>query len=430
MLFGERRAASLYLRARRALLGAKPKAHHCAMKFAPLRTLSILLVTLLLACGDDSGGGGEGGDSGEGSSGEGGTSGDGSSGMSGNSGAGGNSGTGGTAITPDDLMLEAGNPDGNCAIPQDARPEDISSPDHVIGTGTPASCTGAAFVAAVAQGGVITFDCGADPVTITLNETAKVFNDKGNVTIDGGGKVTLSGGDSVRILYMNTCDQAQVWTTSHCDNQDHPKLTVQNIAFDSGNHRDEGDEGGGAIFASGGRFKAINAVFTRNRCHDVGPEVGGAAIRVFQQSEGLPAYVVNCTFGGSEALRNECSNGPALSSIGVSWTVLNSLFTHNRAVGNGANPAQPNTPGGGNGGAIYNDGGEMTLQLCGTVIEDNHANEGGGAIFFVSNDHTGSLIIEDSQLRRNESAKFETDGYPGIFVIADGDPQVRGSTIE
>jgi hypothetical protein len=399
------------------------------MRFAALRTLSILLITLLLACGDDSGGGGEAGDSGDGASGEGGTSGDGA-GTSGNSGTGGDSGTGGTSITPGELMLEAGNPDGNCAIPEDAQPEDISSPDHVIGTGTPASCTGAAVVEAVAQGGVITFDCGDDPVTITLTETAKVFNDKGDVTIDGGGKVTLSGADDVRILYMNTCDEAQVFTTARCDNQDHPKLTVQNIAFDSGNHRDEGDEGGGAIFASGGRFKAINSVFTRNRCHDVGPEVGGAAIRVFQQSEGLPAYVVNCTFGGSEALGNECSNGAGLSSIGVSWTVLNSLFTHNRAVGTGANPAQPGTPGGGNGGAIYNDGGEMTLRICGSVIEDNHANEGGGAILFVSNDRTGSLVIEDSLLRRNESAQFETEGFPGIFVLADGDPQVSGSTLE
>ena len=30
---------------------------------------------------------------------------------------------------------------------------------------------------------------------------------------------------------MNTCDEDQVWTTSHCQNQDHPRLTVQNITF-------------------------------------------------------------------------------------------------------------------------------------------------------------------------------------------------------
>lgn len=348
-------------------------------------------------------------------------------------GCGGDEGAGGgTSLTPDELMLEAGNPDGHCGIPEDARPVDTSAPDRVVGTGTPESCTGAAFVDAVAQGGVIAFDCGPDPVTIELSETAKVFNDKGDVTIDGGNKVTLSGGGRTRILYMNTCDPAQVWTTDHCNNQDHPKLTVQNITFDRGAHfgDDDGNGGGGAIFASGGRFKAVNAVFVRNRCDDRGPDVGGAAIRVFQQFDDLPAYVVNCTFGGSEALGNECSNGAGLSSIGVSWTVLNSLFTHNRAVGDGANPMREGTEGGGSGGAIYNDGGRMTLRVCGTRIEDNRANEGGGAIFFVSNDRTGSLVIEDSELRRNPSEGFESEGFPGIFVLASGEPRISGSLLE
>ena len=338
------------------------------------------------------------------------------------------SGGGATMLTPSDLMLAAGNPDGDCTIPEDGQPEDVSEPDHVIGSGTPESCTSEAFVHAVARGGAITFDCGPDPVTITLGETARVFNDKPDVVIDGGNKVTLSGGGQRRILYMNTCDQSQVWTTPHCDNQDHPSLTVQNIAFDSGFHA--GEEGGGAIYAQGGRFKAINAVFVRNRCEETGPDVGGAAIRVLQPFDGEPVYIVNCTFGGSAELGNACSNGGGLSAIGVSYTVLNSLFTHNRAVGNGANPMRDGTPGGGSGGAIYNDGGRFTLRVCGTRIEDNHANEGGGAIFFVSNDRTGALIIESSELRRNPSEGFETEGFPGIFVLASGDPQVRDSALE
>ncbi len=104
----------------------------------------------------------------------------------------------------------AGNPDGTCAVPAEAEAVDTSSPDHVIGDGTPASCTSAAVVAAVAQGGIITFACGDDPITITLDATAKIFNDTGpQIVIDGGGKVTLSGGGTRRILYMDTCDQAR-----------------------------------------------------------------------------------------------------------------------------------------------------------------------------------------------------------------------------
>jgi hypothetical protein len=324
----------------------------------------------------------------------------------------------------------AGNPDGDCDIPAEAGLEDSTTPTTVVGDGTPASCTGDAVVAAVAGGGVITFDCGPDPITITLSETARIFNDTGpRIVIDGGGKVTLSGGGAVRILYQNTCDEAQVWTTPHCDDQDHPQLTVQNITFVDGNSRGADPDGGGAIFVRGGRFKAVNTRYFNNRCDDGGPDVGGAAIRVFDQSGGQPVYIVNSTFGGAPELGNECSNGGGLSSIGVSYTVINSLFSHNKAVGTGANPAQDGTPGGGSGGAIYNDGNTFTLSLCGTRIADNHANEGGGAIFFVSNDRSGSLVLRDSILCDNPSDGFETQGFPGIFVLASGDPQVSGGSL-
>ncbi|HJL22791.1 MAG TPA: hypothetical protein RMH80_11210, partial [Polyangiaceae bacterium LLY-WYZ-15_(1-7)] len=318
-------------------------------------------------------------------------------------------------------------------IPAEAAAVDTSSPDIVVGDGTPASCTSEEFVNAVAQGGVITFDCGDEPHTILLEETAKVFNDTGpEIVIDGGGLVTLSGQGRHRILYMNTCDMAQVWTTPTCQNQDHPRLTVQNLTFVDGDSTGETAEGGGggAIFVRGGRFKIVNSRFFRNRCDETGPDVGGAAVRVLSQFEDRPVYVVNSTFGGSEELGNVCSNGGGLSSIDVSYTVLNSLFTHNRAIGYGANPAREGTPGGGNGGAIYNDGATFTLTVRGTRMENNHAVEGGGAIFFVSNTRTGTLIIEDSVLRNNPSDGFETEGYPGIFVLADGDPQVRDSVIE
>ena len=158
--------------------------------------------------------------------------------------------------------------------------------------------------------------------------------------------------------------------------------------------------------------------------------MGGAAIRVLSQSQGLPVYVVSSTFGGAPGQGGSCSNGGALSSIGVSWVVLNSLFTHNQAIGNGANPAKDGAPGGGSGGAIYTDGNRFTVTLAGTRIEDNHANEGGGAVFFVSNDRSGTMAIDGSTLRRNPSDQFETAGFPGIFFLGASDPAVTGSTME
>jgi len=310
-----------------------------------------------------------------------------------------------------------GNPNGHFAIPMAAALADTSDPDRVVGNGTPGSCTSQAVVSAVALGGVITFDCGSDPVTIPMAATARVFNNRPNVVLDGGGLVTLDGQGARRILYMNTCDPDLVWTTPHCQDQDHPTLTLQNIAFVNG--RSSGTEtmdGGGAVFVRGGRVRLVGVAFHGNRCASTGPDVGGAAIQVFSQYAGQPVYVVNSTFGGAGALRNECSNGGGISSIGVSWTILNSLFVGNRAVGSGANPPAPGTPGGGNGGAIYNDGNLMALRVLGTRIEGNTSNgEGGSAIFFVSNNRTGTVEIRDSVITGNTGDGFET--HPSIFFL-------------
>ena len=274
-----------------------------------------------------------------------------------------------TLIIPSGASLGAGWAGGHAPIPADARPVDTSSPDRYVGNGTPWSCTSARVVKAVAKGGVIRFRCGKKPVTIKMKATAKVRNDRPPVVLDGRGRVTLDGMGKRRILYMNTCDREQVWTTPHCGDQDHPTLTVQNLTFRNGRSFGKGTmDGGGAIFVRGGRLKVIDSKFFGNRCAWSGPDVGGGAIQVFSQYQGLPVYVVNSTFGGWGAKANRCSNGGAIASIGVSWTILNSLFQNDRATGSGANPPKAGKPGGGNGGAIYNDGNGMALRVEGTKI--------------------------------------------------------------
>ena len=307
----------------------------------------------------------------------------------------------------------AGNSEGGCGVPAAAAPADTSNPTSVIGDGTPESCTADAVIEAVAEGGIITFDCGPEPIVIMLDRPAKIKNDTGpEIVIDGKGLVTLSGTGNTRILYMNTCDQDQVWTTSHCQNQDHPRLTVQNLTFVDGNAKGYGtslDGGGGAIWARGGRIKIVNSRFFNNVCVDDGPDVGGGAIRVFSQFNEQPVYLVNSTFGGSEELGNVCSNGGGISSIGVSWTIINSLFSHNEAIG-----GVTNMDSGGNGGGIYNDGNTMTLSLCGTKIEHNQVRTHGSGIFFVTNDHSGNIVIRDSVIRNNEGGSWYA--LPGISM--------------
>jgi hypothetical protein len=267
-------------------------------------------------------------------------------------------------------------------------------------------------VQAVAKGGVIRFRCGSRPVRIVMRQTAKVVNTSRRVVLDGGGLVTLSGNGKRRILYQDTCDRRQQWTTSHCDDQATPQLVLQNLAFADGNATGERYDGGGggAIFARGGRLKIVGSTFTGNRCDTTGPDLGGGAIRALSQYHGQPVTVVESTFTGGR-----CSNGAALSSIGVSWSIYNSVFTGNRAIGRGANPARTGTPGGGSGGAMYFDGNDFQVLIAGTRMTGNHAREGGGAVFFVSNDRTGVLTIRSSTLRGNPSDGFQTD--PGIYFL-------------
>jgi hypothetical protein len=311
-------------------------------------------------------------------------------------------------------------------VPPAGRAVDTSHPTRVVGRGTPASCTSAAVVAAVRAGGVIRFSCGPQPVVVRMNATAKVVNTSRRVVLDGGGLVTLSGQGRRRILYMDTCDRAQVWTTSHCQDQATPQLIVQNLGFSRGNSSGQRFDGGGggAIFVRGGRLRIVDSVFTGNRCDHYGPDIGGGAVRALSQYHGLPVYVVGSRFTGGV-----CSNGAALSSIGVSWTVLNSTFIDDHAIGSGANPARSGTPGGGSGGAIYNDGDRMTLSIAGSTFLDNHANEGGGAIFFVSNDRTGTAEIRHSTLRHNANDRFQTPGLPGIFFLGAHRPAISDSIL-
>jgi hypothetical protein len=318
-------------------------------------------------------------------------------------------------------LPQAGNPNGHAYVPAAGRAVSTAHPTRVIGRGTAASCTSQAVVRAVARGGLITFNCGPKPVTITMTATAKVRNTSQQVVLNGGGKVTLSGAGKHRILYMNTCDKRQVWTTSHCQNQATPRLTIENLTFTRGNASGHfiGSGSGGAVYAQGGQLKVVNSRFINNRCYRVGPDLGGAAIRALMQYRNRPVYVTHSTFTGGV-----CSNGSALSSIGVSWTVLNSLFAHNRATGFGANPQQPGTPGGGSGGAIYNDGDNYSLIIRGTVMRFNHAREGGGAIFYVCDGDCGHAYVRifRSTLHDNPSAGFSTAGYPGIFYHTTGGP--------
>ena len=151
-----------------------------------LATIGWLGLTTLTAvsfsCGSSKSGSGGGSGGGGASSGGGSAVGGGSGG---GSGAGGGSGVGGGSSF--------------CTAPATA--VDTSHPTTVVGNGSAASCTEAAFRAAVATGGIVTFDCGAAPATITVTSEVPVDKD---TTIDGANNITLDGGGTTRILHLTS----------------------------------------------------------------------------------------------------------------------------------------------------------------------------------------------------------------------------------
>jgi expansin (peptidoglycan-binding protein) len=286
-------------------------------------------------------------------------------------------------------------PAATCNIPAEGRPADISKAT-VVGDGTPGSCTAGELETAVQQGGVITFNCGPDPVTITLDRQIRINNvagadGLGDTVIDGGGKVTLNGAGQTRILYQNACEKP--WNSDHCDSFEHPRLTVQNLTFING-RVDDAEKGGGAIYAQGGVLKVIDCNFFGNQCAATGQDVAGGAIFTVLQAE--PVYIVGSIFGDIDHPGNSCSNGGAIGGIHTSYTVINSVIYGNSATGTGANPGN-----GGNGGGICNDGTTYTLSLCGSIVSQNTANAIGGGIFYVSNDGTGHTVINNSAIVDN-----------------------------
>ena len=330
-----------------------------------------------------------------------------------------------SAVSRPNGLADFGNPAGDFPVPPAGQEVNTILPNRVIGNGTPVSCTSLAVTQAVAAGGIIRFNCGLLPVTIVMTATATVAKTTHEVVLDGGGLVTLSGGGVRRILFSDTC--SGTWSTDDCVSQPYPQIVVQNITFEDGYDGTPqatctvnepqcwygGVDGGGAIYVEGGQFKAVNSRFVDNGCYLYGPDLGGGAIRALAQFENRPVYITSDTFTGGR-----CSNGGALSSISVQWQILNSVFTGNDAIGWGANPQARATLGGGSGGAIYNDGADYDTLIAGTVMTDNTAREGGGAIFYVVDDGWGSLTFNHSHLQDNTSGQFQN--APGIFDLVDG----------
>ncbi len=342
----------------------------------PLRTVALL--AFAAACGSSGSSGSSKGSPDSGSD----------SGMPSGPGDGGGTTDTGGGMPPPNVDGSVPPPAAICTAPVGAA--DVSNPTTVVGTGTAASCTEAALSAALTKGGVVTFNCGSAPATITVTKTVELPTSTDTV-VDGGGKVTIDGGGSVRILDWNS---ANYRANMH-------SLTLQHITFAHGHAAgtmpiapaplpcSSGyyDGAGGALQMRDGVLHVIDATFLNNEAEKLGPDVGGGAIYL---NGSLGGVVV-----GSAFVNNSGSNSGAIGSLNSELDVYNSTFKGNAALGFGANSNdaskcsvvdknnQNQVGSGGNAGAIGMDGGsDGTHTFCGDVFESNTSGTGalGGAI--------------------------------------------------
>lgn len=234
--------------------------------------------------------------------------------------------------------------------------------DAIVGSGTPASCTEANFDTALAtvQGsgsGTITFNCGG--ATSIIFTAGKIITNA-DVTINGGGNITLSGGNAIRPFYVDS----------------NATLTLQNITVSNGLNT---DYGGGAILNLGPL--TLENVTVRDSNVDSGHS-GGAIMSLDAPLTITDSLIENNT-GGS-------AGGLFLIAENVVANIQGSTF-HNNYTTSGTY---------GYGGAISIWNGAV-VTIGQSTIEDNIARSGGG----IFND-SGNLVMTEVTLMGNDVVGF------------------------
>jgi hypothetical protein len=304
---------------------------------------------------------------------------------------------------------------------------DTSAPDHVID-----DCTNDAQLrAALAEGGIIAFDCGGE-ATIAVTEVTALPNDVDTV-LDGGGLVTLDGGGATRLLTVDGMWWQETGTVVTVQ-----RITIRDFRAEgtelipvvdpNPNNCSQGyvDGDGGALWFRDVNVRVIDSSFIDNTAAEYGPDTAGGAIRLLGTSS---AVIQGCRFIG-----NRASNGGAVGGLfGGEVTFANNLFSTNQATGWGANGddtenetgcpvlenGQRQIGSGGNGGAVCFDGGDQAaISFCGDVFDENTAGAMGGAFFRTDNISPAPFSVDRATFSDNSSVYLEeAAGGPGGLYL-------------
>lgn len=280
----------------------------------------------------------------------------------------------------------------DCAI----TPERTSTSPTVLGNGSPGSITRAAIQTALDAGGFIFLDQGSNPSAIILDQQLVISRE---VTLDGGGLITLSGNNASRVIFID-----RPVTGGY-------RATVQNLDIANGRTDTESGAGIGAVDQNGQwqtiTLEVVNVDFLNNRAIQVDQDGGGGGL----YGLGLEALLMhNVGFDG-----NAGSNGGALYTLGTPRVrITDSHFTDNQATGTGGNPGN-----GGNGGAIGVDGNPRDVDICRTQIVGNQNNAHGGGFFSVQYNTGNHTNFVDVSFEDNFNNRSDI-GLGGGVYLQDG----------
>lgn len=229
----------------------------------------------------------------------------------------------------------------------------------VVGTGTPASCTQSALDNAIQGGGLVTFNCGANPVTITLGFTEPI---QASTTMDGANKITIKAPNLYHFqVYVNQT------------------FILKNMVLTAGSSPNAG------AIENYGTFKAINVTFTGNKSANL----GGA---IYNQG--------TLNIKKSHFTNNRATNdGGAIYNDSGSVKIKSSSFQNNKSKHSG--------------GAVANSDGDLVI--VGSTLTANTSPDG-GAVWT-------SAISTNTISKSTINANHATSGagiknYGGIQIVA------------
>lgn len=276
------------------------------------------------------------------------------------------------------------------------------------------TCDEAGLDAAIAAGGTNTFSCGsATTVTVTAGKIVSVSD----TVLDGGGLLTISGGNAWRVFVVNpgvtatfqNLTIANGFTTYNGAGlyNDGGTVTISHSTF-SGNNAWE--SGGAIINANDSTLIISDSTFSGNATNNR----GGAIINFLG-----PLTISNSTFSGNNATN---PGGAIVNGIGTVM-IDNSTFSDNSSTSvgggihnlNGALTISKSTFSGNSaasGGGIYNDGGIGTISN--STFSGNSATFRFGGIYI--NPGFGATTISNSTISGN-SAGLPAGGIGGKATL-------------